>query len=246
MSNAHYVTTMFRYKAWANGEMLTALQGLDGQTHRTERHSAVFILNHTYLVDRIFAAHLTRAPMQYTATTATENPPLEDLSAAIAASDAWFIDYVAGLGPQQLSEVIDFTFTDGDPGRMSRAEILIHLITHGAYHRGGIGRIMSQVSVPPPRDVFTGLPAQGRVCFPSAAHMKAAEGASTNASAETLAALFTARQLECLQLPACARPALAAGSGSGGVVVSQKRMNSASVSTPMPTSRSSRARRRYC
>ena len=44
--------------------------------------------------------------------------------------------------------------------------------------------------------------------------------------------------------PACARAALAAGSGSGGVVLSQKRMNSASVSTPIPTSRSSRARRR--
>ncbi len=39
---------------------------------------------------------------------------------------------------------------------------------------------------------------------------------------------------------ALALAAWAAGSGSAGVVVSQKRMNTASVSTEMPTSRSIR------
>ena len=34
--------------------------------------------------------------------------------------------------------------------------MLIHVVTHGAYHRGAIGRILAQLSVAPPRDVFTG------------------------------------------------------------------------------------------
>jgi uncharacterized damage-inducible protein DinB len=33
--------------------------------------------------------------------------------------------------------------------------MLGHVITHGSYHRGAVGRIMSQVSVPPPRDTLT-------------------------------------------------------------------------------------------
>ena len=46
-------------------------------------------------------------------------------------------------------------FTDGQPGRMSREEMLAHVATHGSYHRGAVGRIMAQVAVPPPRDIFT-------------------------------------------------------------------------------------------
>lgn len=40
---------------------------------------------------------------------------------------------------------------------MSREEMLAHVITHGAYHRGAVGRIMAQLSIAPPRDVYTGF-----------------------------------------------------------------------------------------
>ena len=52
-------------------------------------------------------------------------------------------------------ESIEFTFTDGALGRMSREEMLTHVVIHGAYHRGAIGRIMAELSITPPRDVFT-------------------------------------------------------------------------------------------
>ena len=38
---------------------------------------------------------------------------------------------------------------------MSREEMLGHVVTHGGYHRGAVGRVMAQVSVAPPRDIFT-------------------------------------------------------------------------------------------
>jgi uncharacterized damage-inducible protein DinB len=40
---------------------------------------------------------------------------------------------------------------------MSVGEILMHLITHGSYHRGMIGRILSEEKVSPPRDILTGF-----------------------------------------------------------------------------------------
>ena len=38
---------------------------------------------------------------------------------------------------------------------MSREEILALVITHGAYHRGEVGRLMKSAALTPPRDLFT-------------------------------------------------------------------------------------------
>lgn len=54
-----------------------------------------------------------------------------------------------------LSETIAFTFTDGDAGRMSREEMLLHVITHGGYHLGNVGQVLKSISVAPPRDSYT-------------------------------------------------------------------------------------------
>ena len=40
-------------------------------------------------------------------------------------------------------------------GRMTREEMLLHVITHGAYHRGQVGQILRAAEVLPPRDIFT-------------------------------------------------------------------------------------------
>ncbi|MNE58580.1 DinB family protein [compost metagenome] len=50
---------------------------------------------------------------------------------------------------------ISFNFVDGDKGQMSREEMLLHLVTHGGYHRGAIGRILVQCGITPPRDTLT-------------------------------------------------------------------------------------------
>jgi uncharacterized damage-inducible protein DinB len=82
-------------------------------------------------------------------------PTLEDLSADIRKSDREYIDYVAALGRDQLAERIDFAFTDGAPGRMSREEMLMHVITHGIGHRGQVSAVMLLNSAPPAKDGFT-------------------------------------------------------------------------------------------
>ena len=71
-------------------------------------------------------------------------------------TDRWYIDYVARLNPQELEESIEFTFTDGAPGRMSREEMLAHVATHAGYHRGEVGRILTRLTGSSPPDTFTG------------------------------------------------------------------------------------------
>ena len=157
MSASTLLKSLFKHKAWANGEILTKIKLITTETQAAERHNAIRILNHTYVIDRIFAANLQRLKHEYTATNTTDTPALEQLESAIKESDAWYIDYVSKLTPETLSENIDFTFTDGALGRMSREEMLSHVVLHGGYHRGAIGRIMTQLSMAPGRDVFTGF-----------------------------------------------------------------------------------------
>ena len=144
---------LFRFKVWANDELLTALARLGGASPIT--NLAIKALSHTYVVDRIFAAHLRRKPHSYTSANSSELPTLADLSAAIRASDLEYVDYVTALPRDQLTERIDFTFTDGAPGCMSREEMLMHVITHGIGHRGQVSAVMLLNSQSPAADGFT-------------------------------------------------------------------------------------------
>ena len=144
---------LFRYKAWANDELLTALAGLGGEPIVTGL--AIKALSHSHVIDRIFAAHMRRQAHAYTSANLSELPALEDLSADIRKSDLEYIDYVSALDRAQLSEPIDFAFTDGAPGRMSREEMLMHVINHGTGHRGQVSALMLLNSLPPAKDGFT-------------------------------------------------------------------------------------------
>ena len=144
---------LFQYKAWANDELLTALATLGGESPITGL--AIKALSHSYVVDRIFAAHMKRKAHAYSSANLSEMPTLEDLAADIRASDRDYIDYVSALDPRRLAERIDFTFTDGAAGRMSREEMLMHVITHGVGHRGQVSAVMLLNSDAPAKDGFT-------------------------------------------------------------------------------------------
>lgn len=149
------LVSLFKYKAWVNEQLFAAVGRLDPVANQAERHTATRILNHVYVVDRIFTAHLTGSTHGYTAPNTPDTPTLDALASAVAASDAWFVDYARSVTPARLAESVAFRFTDGDGGRMTREEMLLHVATHGAYHRGAVGRILTQCSVQPPRDIFT-------------------------------------------------------------------------------------------
>jgi uncharacterized damage-inducible protein DinB len=144
---------LFRHKAWADDELLTALADLGEESFVTQL--AIKALSHAYVVDRIFAAHLRRTDHRYESANLTEMPSLTQLSADIRASDREYVDYVSSLAGEELAERIDFTFTDGAPARMSREEILMHVITHGVGHRGQVSAVMLLNSLTPARDGFT-------------------------------------------------------------------------------------------
>jgi uncharacterized damage-inducible protein DinB len=148
------LTSLFGYKAWADAELFNGLAALPSE-HAGSLHTCLRTFNHIHVVDRIFRAHLCGEPRPFDATNTADTPALADLQRSVADTDGWYRQYVAGLSPSATAEVIDFTFTDGDRGRMSREEMLLHVIAHGANHRGNIGQVLKSISVVPPRDLYT-------------------------------------------------------------------------------------------
>ena len=156
MSTQTLLASLFRYKAWADEGLLASLADLAKTGPPDEYRAAVRVFNHACIVDRIFVANVQRMAHAYTATGADETPSLEALTQAVRETDRWYVDYVARLSPLELEESIEFTFTEGTPGRMSREEMLAHVATHAGYHRGEVGRIMTRLTGASPPDTFTG------------------------------------------------------------------------------------------
>ncbi|MGX5842548.1 DinB family protein [Mesorhizobium sp. ArgA1] len=154
MSALDLLRSLFVYQAWANGELLEKLAGLDQRKHADERHAAIRLLNHNLVVSKIFSAHLSGTRHEYASDNSEDTPALDELSADVAAMDRWYLDYLQTVSPKLLSESVPFVFTDGDKAMMSRREMLTHVVTHSGYHRGEIGRILMQVGVTPPWDTF--------------------------------------------------------------------------------------------
>jgi uncharacterized damage-inducible protein DinB len=146
--------SLFAHKAWADAELFALLESLPA-AHENELHTCIRTLNHIHVVDRIFRAHLAGEPSPFDATNTKETPSLGQLQAQVRATDAWYMEHVSRLTEPVLAETVAFTFTDGDAGRMTREEILLHVITHGGYHRGNVGQVLKSISVVPPRDLYT-------------------------------------------------------------------------------------------
>ncbi|MBN6149047.1 DinB family protein [Xanthomonas sp. AmX2] len=149
------LASQFAYKAWANAELLQALAQIDAHAYPAQRQRAIRLLNHTCVVDRIFAAHLDGGTHGFEDSNTAETPELEALHRAVADADRWYAGYVAGLDAAALQQPLAFRFTDGDAGTMTREEMLFHILAHGAYHRGNIAMLLSECGAEQPRELFT-------------------------------------------------------------------------------------------
>jgi len=147
---------LYEYQAWANADLFEKMRGMNREKDEKELQVAISLLSHSYIVAKIFCAHLSGSPHNYRSDNTSETPSLGDLRASVAACDQWYIDYAEGATPESLAESIRFSFTDGDQGSMTREEMLTHVALHGGYHRGEVGRILWQLSITPPWDIFSG------------------------------------------------------------------------------------------
>jgi len=153
--NTDTLITLLAFKRWSDAHTLQAIQTIDASRYAEKRHLMLRLMNHIYVVDRIFSANLLGQPHGYTALNTPETPTTETLAVSMAACTDDIIARVSGMDAAALDVRIAFTFVDGGQGEMSAMEMLNHLLFHGAYHRGAVGWLIGECDGVPPKEVLT-------------------------------------------------------------------------------------------
>ncbi len=148
-----------RYNAWANRTLFAAVAALPAGEAEKERptlfRNMVNTLNHLYVVDVIWQAHLMERDHGIPALNTVMHPELARLQAAQEEIDAWFVDWSDRATPDTLAATRRFTLIGGNPGEMTAGAIVLHVVNHTSYHRGFVADLFYQVPARPP---LTDLP----------------------------------------------------------------------------------------
>ena len=148
-----------RYNAWANKLIFDAVAALPAG-EATKKRATLFgtmahTLNHNYVIDLIWQAHLEGREHGFSARNTEAPPPLDELWRAQQRIDRWYLDWSERQTEASLAEELRFVLIGGTPGAMTRGEILLHVVNHTTYHRGFVADLFYQVPARPP---ITDLP----------------------------------------------------------------------------------------
>jgi len=144
----------YNYKAWADLRTHRAIRQIDDQSPTGAIEFCQQQLNHMCIVEELFRARLLGANDPHQATNTNLLPPLNELEERQTAGNAWFTSYIAELDATAHDEAIRFVFADGKNGRMTRQEMLFHVLNHGTYHRGAISQALDRSGVAHPVDGY--------------------------------------------------------------------------------------------
>ena len=163
-----YLQKLLRYRAWADqltyGAVAALPEGVAETVRATIFGTMLGTLGHTYVVDDIFQAHLQGRPHGYASRKLPEPLSLDELWRRQQAMNDWYLAYAQGLSAGQAAEEVSFQFIGGGEGRMSREEMILHVVNHATYHRGFVADMFYQVPAKPPA---TDLPVFLRDVAPS-------------------------------------------------------------------------------
>ncbi len=143
-----------RYNAWSNQLMFDAVAALPAGEATKERKSLfknmVHTLNHNYVIDVIWQAHLEGRAHGYTARNTADYPPLAELWNKQQAIDQWYITWGDAQTDAALDEKMSLTLIGGNAVAMTPNEILLHVVNHTSYHRGFVCDMFFEVPARPP------------------------------------------------------------------------------------------------
>ena len=109
----NHFTSLFRFKSWADAELLEALGAMDAASHPAQHKAAVRTVNHVHVVDRIFRGHLQGVPHGFEATNTPHTPTLAELRPSVGAVDDWYVHYVADLA-RTFHQSVDLAVREAD------------------------------------------------------------------------------------------------------------------------------------
>jgi len=135
MAGTRTLKMLAQYKAWADKVIFDGVAALPPGEAEKERKTLfktiIGTLNHSYVVDLIWQAHLDRREHGFKARNMLLHSELPALRAAQQKINDWFIDWAAAQSEASLDEDVPFTFVNGTQASMRRGEMFLHRIAWG-------------------------------------------------------------------------------------------------------------------
>ena len=146
------ITNLFAYNRWANARTLEPVSALSPEElSRTLGGSFPSVretLAHIYSAEWIWLERwLGRSPRGLPA--AQEVPTLAILKEKWGAVEAACREFVEGLAPARLDEVIRYVNVKGETREYPLYEMLVHVVNHSSYHRGQAATMLRQLGKAP-------------------------------------------------------------------------------------------------
>ena len=145
-----------QFSEWANARLHAACATLPSDALALDRgaffDSILGTLNHILLVDLLYRERLEGRAGDFDSLAQILHPDLVGLTAAQAASDAYYASITRDLDEEKLAEPVGFhTLLDApEYWEVSRGIYFSNLFQHQAHHRGQAHNMLSQAGLDPP------------------------------------------------------------------------------------------------
>lgn len=147
--------TLMHYRRWATNGLNAVLAENLERMPADEQVLVRRLLDHIQTVDEIFSHNLEARPHGHRASRSAELPSFDALVSKARATADWYADYADALVPEEVDEVIAFSFANGEPASMTRGEMLLHVATHAGGHRGQVALLLQKNGIQPFPDRIT-------------------------------------------------------------------------------------------
>jgi uncharacterized damage-inducible protein DinB len=141
MDLIEHFTRLFAYDGWANQEVLAGLR-----TSVTPLPRALELTAHILSTERLWMARLEQKPQTLPVWPAFT---IEECDGQAAELPALWKNYLANSSEADLAEPVSYRNSKGEPWSSRKDDILLHLITHSAYHRGQVAMAVRAAGATP-------------------------------------------------------------------------------------------------
>jgi uncharacterized damage-inducible protein DinB len=151
---AQDLQTLLDYHYWARDRLLEALDLLTPEQFTRDLGSSFKsvrdTVSHTYAAEWAWYQRWQgQSPDKL--LPADLFPDVAALRRAWSEHEAKMRSFVAGLGDEGASRVIDYKLLNGSPGSSPVGEMVQHVVNHASYHRGQVTTMLRQMGAAPPR-----------------------------------------------------------------------------------------------
>jgi uncharacterized damage-inducible protein DinB len=137
---------LFAYNHWANIEVLKSLKATE-----TAPYKALALLAHVIAAEQLWLDRLQNGDAKI---AVWPELTVGQCETQLGELNSTWTDYLDGLKQNSLTDTVSYTNTKGEFFTDTVSDVLMHVVMHGAYHRGQIALSLRQSGHTPPYTDF--------------------------------------------------------------------------------------------